>query len=234
MLATGDYAPNYDYRIILNGKTLREREAVPEGARDVSTLDVPIADLLVGRPNRLQLERGEGEGALYYSAYFSAMLPVPEVEPLARGFVVERRYTRPGDDSHTSITRARVGETLQARLTVVVTEPREYVIIEDPLPAGVEAINPNLATSEQIGTRPTMTRLNDDGGWGWWWFSNIEFRDEKVILYATYLPAGTYEFVYSVQVGLPGVYNVIPATAHETYAPDVYGRSAGSSFTITD
>ena len=69
-------------------------------------------------------------------------------------------------------------------------------------------------------------------GWGWWWFSNIEFRDEKVVLYSTYLPAGTYEYVYSIRAGLPGTYNVIPASGSQFYMPEVFGRSAGSTFTI--
>jgi uncharacterized protein YfaS (alpha-2-macroglobulin family) len=70
-------------------------------------------------------------------------------------------------------------------------------------------------------------------GWGWWWFSNIEMRDEKVVLYATYLPRGTYQFNYVIYPGLAGEYNVIPPTAQEFYFPEVYGRGDGLLFTIT-
>ncbi len=109
----------------------------------------------------------------------------------------------------------------------------ECFLVEDPIPAGTEAVNPNLSTEQQIGTQPEVSQTNPlSYGWGWWWFSNIEFRDEKVALYATFLPAGTYEFTYSIRAGLPGVYNVIPATGQEFYFPEVYGRSAGSTFTV--
>lgn len=50
---------------------------------------------------------------------------------------------------------------------------------------------------------------------------------------ASYLPRGTYEFVYTMRATVPGVYNVIPTTAREQYFPDVYGRSAGQIFTVT-
>ena len=108
-----------------------------------------------------------------------------------------------------------------------------YVVIEDPIPAGSDAVDPNLNTSQQIGTQPELN-LEDplSYGWGWWYFSNIEYRDEKVVLYSDYLPAGTYEYVYTIRAGLPGVYNVIPPTAYEFYFPEVYGRGAGSLFTI--
>ena len=37
----------------------------------------------------------------------------------------------------------------------------------------------------------------------------------------------------AVRASVPGAYNVIPATAREFYFPEVYGRSAGSLFTVT-
>ncbi len=175
--------------------------------------------------------RTDGAGVLYYTAHLEAYLPVPEVEPLNRGIIVERRYTLPGSDE--PVTQAHVGELVNVRLTIIAPNDLHYAIVEDPIPAGTEAVNPNLSTEQQIGTQPEVSQTNPlSYGWGWWWFSNIEFRDEKVALYATFLPAGTYEFTYSIRAGLPGVYNVIPATGQEFYFPEVYGRSAGSTFTV--
>jgi uncharacterized protein YfaS (alpha-2-macroglobulin family) len=107
-------------------------------------------------------------------------------------------------------------------------------MIQDPFPAGADAVNPNLNTSSVVGTQPTLSRDRPlSRGWGWWWFSNIEMRDEKVVLYATYLPRGTYQFNYVIYPGLAGEYNVIPTTGQEFYFPEVYGRTEGSLFTIT-
>ena len=47
------------------------------------------------------------------------------------------------------------------------------------------------------------------------------------------LPAGTYVYTYQIQATVAGDFRVMPAHAGEFYFPEVYGRSAGSTFTIT-
>jgi alpha-2-macroglobulin len=181
--------------------------------------------------NRLTLTRDGGGGVLYYTAYLNAYLPVPDVEAQSRGITVERRYTLL--ESNTTITEGYVGQTVQARVTIIAPNALHFVRVEDPIPAGADAVDPNLNTSQQIGTQPSFDNTDPlTYGWGWWYFSNIEFQDEKVVLTSTYLPAGTYEFVYTLRLGLQGTYNVIPTTAQEVYFPEVSGRGAGSTFTI--
>jgi hypothetical protein len=51
-------------------------------------------------------------------------------------------------------------------------------------------------------------------------------------MYADVLPAGTYEVRYTIRLGLPGEFNVIPPTGQEFYFPEVYGRGNGTLFTI--
>lgn len=231
MVTTGELNPAYSYSASLNGESLAEGSATPENVRDSIKLQVQVADLLKDQANALVIGRTEGAGVLYYTAHLRVFLPVPEIEPLNRGIIVERRYTMPGSD--TPVTEARVGDLVNVRLTIIAPNDLHYAVIEDPIPAGTEGVNPNLATEQQIGTQPGLV-ANDPliQGWGWWWFSNIEFRDEKVVLFSTYLPAGTYEYQYSIRAGLPGTYNVIPVVGYEFYLPEVYGRSAGSTFTI--
>jgi hypothetical protein len=233
MVSTGELKPAYDFSASLNGKALTEGKATSDNVRDSIKLKVAVQDLLAQQANSLVFGRGEGNGVLYYTAHLRAFLPVPEIKPLNRGIIIERRYTLLGDKSKKPITEARVGDVIEVRLTVIAPAALHYTVIEDPIPAGSEAINPNLKTEQQIGTQPELN--NEDPlsyGWGWWWFSNIEFRDQKVVLYSSYLPAGTYEYVYSIRAGLPGTYNVIPPTGQEFYLPEVYGRGAGTSFTI--
>ncbi|MBL8164613.1 MAG: Ig-like domain-containing protein [Anaerolineae bacterium] len=230
MVLSGELQPAYSYSASLNGEKLTEGTATPETVRDSTVLRVQVADLLAQQANALAIGRTEGAGVLYYTAHLEAYLPVPEVEALNRGIIVERRYTMSGSDA--PVTEARVGDLVNVRLTIIAPNDLHYVVIEDPIPAGTEGVNPNLSTEQQIGTEPGLESDPLSYGWGWWWFSNIEFRDEKVVLYATYLPAGTYEYQYSIRAGLAGVYNVIPATGQEFYFPEVYGRSAGSTFTV--
>jgi hypothetical protein len=59
-------------------------------------------------------------------------------------------------------------------------------------------------------------------------------RDEKTVLFAQQLPAGTYVYTYQVQATLAGQFHVMPAHASEFYFPETWGRSNGSLFTITE
>src|SRR5690606_7465844 len=123
-------------------------------------LVVQVADMLQDEANRLVIERSDGDGNLYYTAHLRVYLPVPEIEPLNRGIIVERRYTLAGDETNTPITEAQVGDLVTVRLTVIAPNDLHYVVIEDPIPAGTDAINPDLATSQQVGTRPELNPQN--------------------------------------------------------------------------
>ncbi len=233
MVTTGELDADYAFSASVNNEMLATAQAASDSLTESTELRVAVADLLLGEANRVVIERGEGVGNLYYTARLNVHLPVDEIEPVNQGLILERRYTLLGDEDGAAITSARVGDTVQVRLTIIAPNDMNYVVIEDPIPAGTDAIDPNLNTSQQIGTQPELNRADPlSQGWGWWWFSRTEFRDEKVVLYASYLPAGTYEFVYTLQAGLEGVYNVIPPTGQEFYFPEVYGRGAGSTFTI--
>jgi len=68
--------------------------------------------------------------------------------------------------------------------------------------------------------------------WGWWYFSNPEVYDDHVRWVTRFVPAGTYELTYYINLLQPGEYQVIPTHAREYYFPEVEGTSAGLKFTI--
>ncbi len=236
MVVTGELHPDYTFNVSLNGtdQALADNTATDANVKQDEVLRIQVADLLKDEANRLTISRSAGDGNLYYTAHLEAYLPVPEVEPLNRGIILARKYSLVDDPDAAPISSAEVGQPVQVTVTIIAPNDLYYVVIEDPIPAGSDAVNPNLNTSAQIGMQPELNRERPlSQGWGWWWFSNIEMRDEKVVLYATYLPQGTYEFEYVIYPGLAGEYNVIPTTGQEFYFPEVYGRTEGSLFTIT-
>ncbi len=233
MVASGELNADYDYSLLFNGEEQLARSATPDNIKESDRLVIDVVEMLQDEANNLTFVRSDGNGNLYYTAYLRVFLPVPEIDPLNRGIIVQRRYTLLNDENRESLDSARVGDLVQVHLTIIAPNDLHFVVIEDPIPAGTEAVDPGLMTSQQIGTRPGLDQ--DDPlsyGWGWWWFSKIEFHDEKIVLNATYLPAGTYEYVYTIRPGLEGVYNVMPPTGREFYFPDVFGRGTGSTFSI--
>lgn len=234
MLSTGELRPSYTFSAALNDKPLAaDQQATADTVRNAVILRVQVADLIAGDVNRLAINRTAGDGVLYYTANLNAYLPVEQVKALSRGLTITRQYSLAGDKTNKPITEAHVGDSIRVTLTIIAPSDMHYVSVTDPIPAGAEAINPDLATSSSVGTQPEL-KLQDplDQGYGWWWFGDTQLRDEATVLSAEYLPAGTYKFTYVIRAGLAGKYHVIPATAQEYYFPEVYGRSEGLLFML--
>lgn len=245
MRATGELQGDFSYKVTLNGEVLLAGDYNADNITESQKLTVAIAQLLVEEGNRLFIERlpasgGQtGEGQLYYTAHLRYFLPVDQVKALDRGIVIARQYSLV-DDPEAYVDGAQVGDVIRVKLTVVAPTDLYYVVVEDPLPAGCEAVDTTLNTTSVVGEQPgvrNLTAEEEDAwyrwyGWGWWWFSHSEIRDEKVALFATYLPRGTYEYSYIMRASVPGTYNVIPATASQMYFPEVFGRSDGGRFVV--
>jgi len=240
MVATEELSPSYDFYASVNNVE------VFAGQTDGSPLDDPVqlslgaGELIPNTGNRLTISRGEGSGRLYYTAHLKSYIPVEEIDALQRGIIVQRRYVSsscPLDEPCDELTSVSAGEEIQVRLTIIAPHDLYYVVVEDPFPAGCEAIDPSLATTSLAATEPGLFRdTEDDWGWFYWWwwrwYSRSEFRDEKVVLFADYLPSGTYTFQYSLRAVVPGEYGVLPTLAQEFYFPEVFGRSDGRSLVI--
>jgi uncharacterized protein YfaS (alpha-2-macroglobulin family) len=254
MVETGELNADYDYITYLNDDELVSGSATPENVQDSVKVKIPVADLLVDSSNLLTVARTDGNGRLYYTAHLKVYLPVDEIEPADRGIIVSRRYTlesclaeRAVDSSVvcSEVREAKLGDVIRVDLTIIAPNDLYYVVVEDPLPAGAEAIDTGLATTSLLAMDPTLSRtsstyLGEDVGlrgrpyfWWWWnWYSRSELRDEKVVLFADYLPKGTYEYSYTMRATLPGDYHVIPTVANEFYFPEVFGRSDGRLLSI--
>lgn len=232
MVMSKEMEANYAYSVTMNDETLLDGQVTSENITEAQSIKVELNKLLQDQTNRLSFSRGSGNGSLYYTTYMTANLPVADIEPLDQGFSVSRKYFNPSD-LKTEVTSSKTGDLLLAELTIVVPQSLHYVTIEDPLPAGMEAVDTSLKTSPQ-GILEDLYDWKSFGqeGWGWWYFTHSEKRDEKVVLFANWLPAGTYVYHYYVRSTTPGLYQVIPPHGQEVYFPDVYGRGAGSEFTI--
>jgi uncharacterized protein YfaS (alpha-2-macroglobulin family) len=244
MVVSGELKANYQYNVTLNGNQLTAGEANAGNLRDSVTLRVAVADLLKDQANRLVVNRGAGDGRLYYTAHLNVYFPVEEVRALSRGVTVARQYTIKSGDcggrvngvaqpACPQVTEVKAGQDIQVKVTLIAPHDLYYVVLEDPIPAGTEAVDTSLLTTSAVGQPPQLNSADPlYYGWGWWWFSNTDLRDEKVVLFATYLPKGTYEYTYTLHASRPGVYKVIPTHAYEFYFPEVFGRGDGMVFTI--
>ena len=247
MRTTGELKADYDYAVFVNDRSISEGHIAPADVQKPIDLSLSIKDLLVDEANRLTFSRGDGAGVMYYTAHLKVYLPVEDLKPIDRGVSVTRRYTlascaEADRRKCPEVTEAKLGDVIRVDLTIVAPHDLYYVVVEDPLPAGAEAIDRGLATTSMLDQDPTLIRQPRyavDGReiyspWWWWWnwYSRSELRDEKVVLFADYLGRGTYEYSYTMRATLPGDYKVIPTVASEFYFPEVFGRSDGRLLSI--
>jgi len=229
MAVSGELKANYPYTVLLNGKELTAGTAGPQTLKVTQTLTQQIATMLTDQANRLNVNRGAGEGAFYYTATLRLMQPVEAIKPAARGLSFTRQYFI-GDKV---VTTAKIGDVITVALDITVPHDLYYAVINDPIPAGTEMVDTSLTTTSQIGQAPALDRVDAKYGWGWWWFSETQLRTEKAVLTARYLPAGTYRYTYQIRASQVGTYRVIPPNGNEFYFPEVFGRGSGSLFTVT-
>ncbi|MBC7233816.1 MAG: Ig-like domain-containing protein [Chloroflexi bacterium] len=237
MATTGELQADYDYQVVVNGKRLGQGTVTAQDVGQTRKLLVAVRDLLREESNRIVLERAArapqtGKGQLYYSLYLRYFLPVEDVKALNRGVIVSRQYTLL-DKPDQPITAAKVGDVIRVKLTIIAPNNLHYLVVEDPLPAGCEALDISLKTTSAVYQMPTL-KGEEEGWWHpyWWYFTESELRDEKVALFATYLDKGTYEYTYLIRASIPGRFLTMPAFAYEMYFPEVFGRSDGLVFTI--
>jgi uncharacterized protein YfaS (alpha-2-macroglobulin family) len=231
MAHTGELAADYGWTATLNEEELGSGRF--EDYNDQVVLRTAVADLLRGEANLLRLERTAEPGQLYYTTYLAYNLDALAVAPLDRGIVVQRRFA----DAGGPISTARVGDVFSVTVTIVAPTDLYHLQVEAPIPAGVEALDPNLPTGFQYDPmgQPILQPVDAAaGGWWNWTPAAIDYRDDKVALFATYLPAGTYAYTFQVRATLPGEYRVLPAHGEMMYFPEVWGRSGGELFTVSE
>lgn len=232
--ASGELEAGYLFGVTFNGDEIGGGAANADNISESAVFSIPIAQLLKDEANRLAIARDAGPGNLYYTAHLNVYLPVEEITSLDQGITVSRSYYRL-EDLENPVDQAGVGELILGRLTIVVPQDVHYLLVDDPLPAGLEIVDQSLSTSPQSLEIPEQYTQEDLlwKGWGWWYFTHVQFRDERVQLSTSYLPAGTYIYTYLVRAFTAGEFNTIPPTAQEFYFPEVYGRGTGSTFTVS-
>ncbi|VAW31131.1 hypothetical protein MNBD_CHLOROFLEXI01-3160, partial [hydrothermal vent metagenome] len=233
LAASGELEANYDYSLNVNLQPVTDGRFTTNSITDSRAFSLPIGDLLADEANFFDFSRGAGNGRLYYAMYLNSSIGMDFVTAVNRGISVERVYydaaCDPEAETCEPISQIEAGQQVRVVLNIIAENDLVYAMIEDPIPAGTEALDPglNINSATQGGETTRIDEAYRPGYWGWWYFNQIEFRDERVLFLANFLPAGTYQYSYFLQATIPGVYQVRPTFARQTFFPEVNGRSAG-------
>ena len=191
-------------------------------------LKIPHQNLPNGQ-NNLILQKS-GEGMLHYLTAYSYRLPGNQPGRL-NGLRVTR-YIRPANQENIleklglyapdKTVTLPVGQIFDLELEIITDHPINHLIINDPLPAGLEAIDSNFQTSG------SYFQQQEDS----WQINYQQIYKDKVVAYGDRLEAGVYNLHYLVRSVTLGTFDWPGAEVHLQYAPEEFGRSASTKLEI--
>jgi uncharacterized protein YfaS (alpha-2-macroglobulin family) len=198
-----------------------------------------------GRKATLRIER-TGTGRLYYATRLRYSLRDQAAKETNAGIEVHREYSvqRGGRwELLASPGTVKRGELVRVDLYLSLAAPRHFVVVDDPVPGGLEPVNRDLATASTVDA--DAAEFQPAGGSFWfkysdwteyainfWSFYHRELLHEAARFYSDYLPAGNYHLSYGAQAMAEGEFSASPTKAEEMYDPDVYGKGLPAQMTV--
>ena len=248
---TGELGGNYSFKVSLDGKELMAGLVKPGEAAVSASKTEPLSGMRAGEVALVEFAREMGKpGRLYYTMNLRYVTPAKEVEALNRGFAISHEYTSLADPSK-PVSRVKLGDTVRVKVTVLTPADRNYVVIEDLLPAGLEpvdtrlkVVDPKLKVQLEADRAAAAKRRAGSGGkesyfapWFSWYYSpwqHVDVRDDRTVLFADRLAKGVYEYIYYARATTPGDFFVAPTRAEETYFPETFGRSDSGRLVVEE
>ena len=232
--------PDFVARIWL-GETYAGEHAYEGYTTDYKETSIPMSYLVDGADLQDLILSKDGVGRLYYRLGLKYAPTDLNLDPLDMGFVVTRTYEAVDDPEDVwqdadGTWHIKAGARVRVSLKMVADSRRYHVAIVDPLPAGLEIVNPDLAVSS---TSDVVDQNSDPFeriyGWWWWgpWYQHENLRDERAEAFTSLLWDGVYDYAYIARATTPGTFIAPPAKAEEMYSPEVFGRS-GSDWVVVE
>lgn len=198
-----------------------------------------------GTKSDIQIDR-TGQGRLYYMASVTYAPKENLAKSRNAGIEVHREYLVERGGKFVllpSPMKIRKGELVRVNLYVTVPSARSFVVVNDPVPGGLEVLNEDLANTSAVDAGKAKDKI-DPGAFMWkfsdWNYFSVsyfgfyhqEIRHDSVKFYSEYLEKGRYQLSYMAQAIAPGSFVVMPMHAEEMYDPDVFGKTNADTLEV--
>jgi len=221
LLAVEAATTGTNYSVDLNGQVIAQGNL---GRGEPFASVVITAGQMTRGVNYVQLGQS-GQGYLYY--LINRRVYLPQAEIAAAGKVkVTRVYLDPKTDRPIEIVQP--GQLVKVSLRVTLPEDGFYIIVEDNLPGGLEALNEKLNTTSHEASAVENVRHY----WREYGYNYKEVRGERVNFFITEMGKGTRTFTYLARATHAGRYVAMPVEVSAMYDATVWGRSASASFVL--
>lgn len=189
-----------------------------------------------GKDAVLEIQK-TGPGRIYYQAALNYSPKDLKKDSINSGMQVKRELSVERNKAWELLKSPYVvnqGELVKVDLFVTVPAARNFVVVNDPIAGGFEALNSDLATT----SKADLSKLESFQSGSFWFthdswmhfsvyiygFYHKEIRHDSARFYSEYLQAGNYHLSYLAQAIAAGKYTMLPLKAEEMYDPDVFGQ----------
>lgn len=204
---------------------------------DAVTLNRPITKDDPGAKRSVSISKN-GNGRLYYATRMSYASLDDHANRLNAGIDIRKEYSVERDDQWVLLnnpSEIKRGELVRVDIYVSLPTARNFVVVDDPVPGGLEPVNRDLATASTVDADKGAFQAAGGSWWfqfdDWhhfsgsrWSFYHKELRHNAVRFYSDYLPAGNYHLFYTAQAIAGGEFTKMPVHAEEMYDPDIFGK----------
>lgn len=211
--------PDFKVKISLERKYLLE-EVFRDKRSKIVTAETTLDSFTPGKIIPLKIDM-KGEGTLYYETRMT-YAPKYKLNPIDEGFGLSKEILSLEGKPLESV---KAGSLVIIRLQIVVPRESLFVVVDDPLPAGLEAVNPTFLTESQEEQR-RLEQFEKSRKRRWWeGFTHIEMHDDRVLLFADSLRPGIHTHTYLARALTFGTFQAPGTKVEEMYSPEVFGRS---------
>jgi hypothetical protein len=130
----------------------------------------------------------------------------------------------------------KVGDLVKVTLSVDVGRSQSYVVLDDPLPAGLVAVNSAFKTEEAIPAGVDREEEHFDyftpDGAIRFRPNHFEIRDDRVLAFRDQVYPGSYRYQYYARAVCEGAFTMPGSKAEAMYSPGVQGFSPQGRLTV--
>jgi alpha-2-macroglobulin len=249
LLALGDYrkvreepAGAIDVRTYLGGSEIL-KSAFARGATNEDKINV-ASEILMKRSPSLAFAVS-GAGSAFFSAelkYATTTLPKTArdeglfVQKYVRGMPAAAVAGALASIPPRSAATVDAGDLVLVDLLFETAEPRDRIVVDDPLPAGLEALDYDIDTANKASRDAEGKADERKTKWLGTTFRSAASRrvvkDDRVLTFFDHVEPGMYRVHYLARAASVGSFVVPPTRIEPMYSPEVYGRTPATTLAV--
>jgi len=211
LISSGELSPDYDYEVILNSASLIKGHV---GKNNLGEKVMVLPHKKLRDANFIRIKKN-GKGNLFYSFKQKEYMGAEALKAKGGKIKISREYKKLKGEKGEKLN---AGDILKVTIHIKSDESIRYMMVEDHLPAGLEAVNMRLKNEAKD--------IEDQNYYYEYYnWDEKDMRDDRVVTFITYLDKGERKISYLLRAVTPGVTRAAAAEIQSMYFPGYDARS---------